>query len=233
MYICIYIYIYVCIYIYIYTYIHIHIYVYVYVCMWMYVFVWVYVYMYICIMYTCVNICLFVCICVNVCFLYLCMFMFIRVFACFSICKPTKMFMKSQWNKCLYFFYLGCCLSLWHCYNLWENPLNQLRLIYEQFIYILYLDLVVYISFVMNNFWLIDWLVDWLIDWFQSKSEKRVKRKIKFGIKIFWYCGYMGMHYGNTCGIFKTCTKTGSPKSLPWFCIGKVFFHMSWWMLSA
>ena len=87
------------------------------------------------------------------------------------------MLMKSRWNKCLYsFYYLGCYLQVWHCYlgsilafkiqiqisyNLWTKPLNQLRLIYEQFIHVLYLDLVVYISFVMNKFWLIDWLIDW------------------------------------------------------------------------
>ena len=112
----------------------------------------------------------------NVCFLCLCMFMFIRMFACFSICKPSEMFMKSQWNKCFHFFYLGCYLSVWYCYldsilafnveiqisyNLWTKPLNQPRLIYEQFIYVLYLDLVVYISFAMNKS---DWLIDWLID---------------------------------------------------------------------
>ena len=111
----------------------------------------------------------------NVCFLCLCMFMFIRMFACFSICKPSEMFMKSQWNKCFHFFYLGCYLSVWYCYldsilafnveiqisyNLWTKPLNQPRLIYEQFIYVLYLDLVVYISFAMNKS---DWLIDWLI----------------------------------------------------------------------
>ena len=98
------------------------------------------------------------------------------------------MFMKSQLNKCLYFFYLGCYLSVWHCYlgsilafnieiqisyNCWTKPLNQLRLIYKQFIYVLYLDLVIYIYtyiyiyifLVMNKFSLIDWLIDWLIEW--------------------------------------------------------------------
>ena len=88
------------------------------------------------------------------------------------------MFMKSQWNKCLYFSYLGCYLSVWHCYlgsilafnieiqnsyNLWTKPLNQLRLIHEQFIYVLYLDLVAYISFVVHKFWLIDWLIEYII----------------------------------------------------------------------
>ena len=39
-------------------------------------------------------------------------------------------------------------------------------LIYEQFIYVLYLDLVVYISSVMDKFWFIDRFFDWiLIDW--------------------------------------------------------------------
>ena len=57
---------------------------------------------------------------------------------------------KCSWkvNKCLYFFYLVCYLTVWHCYlgsilafniqiqssyNLWTKPLNQLMLIYEQF----------------------------------------------------------------------------------------------------
>ena len=63
---------------------------------------------------------------------------------------------------------------VWHCYldsilafnieiqvyyNLWTKPLNQLMLIYEQFIYVLYLDLVVYIPFAMIKFWLIDRLI--------------------------------------------------------------------------
>ena len=84
------------------------------------------------------------------------------------------MCIKSQWNKCLqFFFYFGCYLSVWNCYlgsilafnieiknsyNLWKKPLNQLSVVYEQFIYVLYLHLVGYISIVMNKFWLIDWL---------------------------------------------------------------------------
>ena len=111
-------------------------------------------------------------------------FMFIHTFPSFNICKPTYMFTKSQLNKCLYFFYLGCYLSVWHCYlgsilafnieiqisyNCWTKPLNQLRLIYEQFIYVLYLDLVIYIYIYflssINSKWWIDWLIDWLIDW--------------------------------------------------------------------
>ena len=90
------------------------------------------------------------------------------------------------------FFYLGCYLSVCHCYlgsilpfnieiqicnNLWTKPLNQRRLIYEQFIYVLYLDLVLYISFVMNKLWLIDWLIDWLIaGWGALMAESKTGR---------------------------------------------------------
>ena len=109
------------------------------------------------------------------------------------------MFMKSQWNNCLYFFYLGCYLSIWHCYlssilafkiefqisyNLWTKPLNQLRLIYEQLIYVLYLNLVVYISFVMNKFWLINWLIDWLPN-NRDMLEKRLMRLNRWFRKDF------------------------------------------------
>ena len=67
----------------------------------------------------------------------------------------------------MFVFFLFRLLPLvWHCYlgsilafnieirnsyNLWTKPLNQVRLTYEQFIYVLYLGLVVYISFVMNK----------------------------------------------------------------------------------
>ena len=109
--------------------------------------------------------------------------------------------MKIQGNKCLYFFYLSCYLPVWHCYlgsilaskieiqvscNLWTKPLNQLRLIYEQFIYVLYLDLVVYVSFVMNKFWLIDWLIDWFeisrlaVAWKYHINEAAFQSGLKF-----------------------------------------------------
>ena len=109
------------------------------------------------------------------------------------------MFMKSRWNKCLYFFYLGWYLSVWHyyldsmlafkieiqiSYNLWTKPLSQLRLIYEQFIYVLYLDLVVYITFVLNKFWLIDWLIDWV---FKSSGSSRIL--VPLGSWVLWVPG--------------------------------------------
>ena len=81
------------------------------------------------------------------------------------------------------FFYLGCYRSVAFkidiqiSYNFWTKPLTHVKLIYEQFIYVLYLDLVVYISFVMNKFWLIDWLIDWLIliDWLMRIIVSRYK----------------------------------------------------------
>ena len=65
------------------------------------------------------------------------------------------MFVKSQWNK----------IEIQISYNLQAKPLNKLRLIYEQFVYVLYLDLVVYMSLSWIDF---DWLIgsnlkEWLL----------------------------------------------------------------------
>ena len=87
--------------------------------------------------------------------------------------SPHKCLQKSI-KQVTVLLLLGCYLSVWHCYlgsilafnivilisyNLWTKPLNQLRFIIET-VYVSYLELVVFIYFVMNKFWLIDWLID-------------------------------------------------------------------------
>ena len=54
------------------------------------------------------------------------------------------------------FFQVGLCNSLRTM--LWIKPLNQLRLIIWT-VYVIYLELVVFLSFDVNSGWLIDWLI--------------------------------------------------------------------------
>ena len=151
---------------------------YVHRCVTMHVFVCLCLYVY---LYVCICVLIYACLLVSRCeYVWMCVFcvcvylsLIILLLVSIYVSQHKCLLKVNQISVCI--FYLGCYLSVWHCYlgsilafkieiqisyNLWTKPLNQLRLIYEQFIYVLYLDLDVYIYFVMNKFWLIDWLID-------------------------------------------------------------------------
>ena len=133
--ICMYMYafIYMCVSIYVFVYIGLYVYMYAYMCWYMYVYLLVGMHMCESVFFVFVYICLFVCLLVSI---------YVSQHKCLWKVNEMNVFIS----------FLGCYLSVWHCYlgsipafnneiqisyNVWTKPLNQLRLIYGQFIYVL------------------------------------------------------------------------------------------------
>ena len=72
------------------------------------IYIYLYVYLYVCIYMYVSRICIFVCV-----YIYICIFIFASLYVCvdthFCLCK-------SYLFNCLSCRYLGCYLSVWHCY---------------------------------------------------------------------------------------------------------------------
>ena len=125
-------------------------YIYGYVCMYLCVYMFIRIYV-LCIhvlIYVCLLVisrCVYVSMCVfSVC---VCLCLFVRLLVSIYVSQHKCLWKVNEISVCI--FYLGCYLSVWHCYlgsivvfdisiqnlyNLWTKPLNQWRLIYEQFI---------------------------------------------------------------------------------------------------
>ena len=115
---------------YLYNYIYIYIYIYIYVSKHVLIYVWLFesrfVWVCVCVIVVCCVSCIFVCMVVSVYVI------------------PHKCLRKFHQKQKFVPLLLGCYLSVWHCclgsipafnivilisYNLWREPLNQLRLI--------------------------------------------------------------------------------------------------------